>query len=49
MKVAVTLCGENQRLFEMFSLSANLVAEFVNNLVGKSQSQIKNYTNFVVI
>jgi hypothetical protein len=47
MKVAVTPCGENQRLFEMFSLSANLVAEFVNHLLGKSQIQIKNYTNFV--
>jgi hypothetical protein len=41
MKVAVILCSEKQRLFETISLSANTLAELVDQAVGKTQGQLQ--------
>jgi hypothetical protein len=41
MKAAEILCPEKQHLFKTISLSANTVADHVNDLVGDIQCQLK--------
>jgi hypothetical protein len=49
MKAAEILCPEKQQLFKSISLSANTVAERVNDLAGDIQCQLKEKSkNFVV-
>jgi hypothetical protein len=48
MKAAEILCPEKQHLYENISLSANMVAKRVNDLVGYVQCQLKDKCkNFV--
>jgi hypothetical protein len=48
MKAAETLCPEKEQLFKTISLSANTVADRVNDLAGNIQCQfIEKCTDFV--
>jgi hypothetical protein len=48
MKAAEILCPEKQQLFKNISLSANTVAELVNDLAGDIQCQLKGKSKNVV-
>jgi phosphopantetheinyl transferase (holo-ACP synthase) len=48
MKAAEILCPEKQQLFKNISLSANTVAERVNDLAGDIQCQLKENSKYFV-
>jgi hypothetical protein len=48
MKAAEILCPEKQQLFKNISLSANTVAERVNDLAGDIQCQLKEKSKYFV-